>query len=369
MHRWLRVVLTVLLVGAACGGSSELTELTEVAGENLDTEVSVAVAALVEDHGIEGAFAVGVFALERGYSARQVIDAATGDGIQRDGMIDSLDPDGEALGLILIDPNSVLFASVRQPDQEPIPVEEFRDRASGWAELSPAAVRGDRILRAILERLRNGACGELTVDGRKVEVGCTPLVLITAIYLGIDVFEASDLLAGVSDEDPDPGDNGQPQTEEPTISVTRPTDELVALFDDSLGTQGNCVQRPDHDAISCAFTFSLKMNYRSSALPREVVCFFPDIDSSTIFPIYDEPFPLDSLEGVVPFEAHATAWYDSSSNPQFSNPVAIECQLSEPAGDGSTRRLDIAEFSFDLPGAVEPSHCVPAGHSGCTVSE
>lgn len=88
-----------------------------------------AVEALVRDYGDEGAFAVGVFALERGHDVQQIIDGAIGGLLQTDGSIDDVTPSDQTLGLIVIDPNAVRFMSLRASTaRDPVNLEDFRDQ-------------------------------------------------------------------------------------------------------------------------------------------------------------------------------------------------------------------------------------------------
>jgi hypothetical protein len=109
------------ILASSCGADSTESNDAKLADSTSQTEVEsdqsieIAVAALVEDYGSDGAFAVGVFALERGYDAQQVVDGANTHRIATDGSIDGADPRGQALGLILIDPGTVLLTSLRSP--------------------------------------------------------------------------------------------------------------------------------------------------------------------------------------------------------------------------------------------------------------
>jgi hypothetical protein len=154
-----------------------------------DRSIESAVDALVDEFGTEGAFAVGVFALERGYLLDQIIDGALIGAATRAGSIEGVEPAGQSLGLIEINPDSVLFTTI-----QPLPAEEFLQ----------------------VEVLREVAA-QTVIDEGLVDVGANDLVgaTILVLILGFldqgwspqDVIGA--IIAGVHPADFNPADVNQ----------------------------------------------------------------------------------------------------------------------------------------------------------------
>jgi hypothetical protein len=181
------------MVATACGGGDEPVADTAVIGSEVrESDVGAAVDSLGRQYGDDGAFAVGVFALERGYSKAQVIAGALAGTIGRDGRIDGVTPDGESLGLVIIDPGTVLLASFRAQVDGPIEVERLLDLTKSWDELSPDTQGGVRLLKVILDSI-GARCGTTTFGSETSAIYCRVEDVLSAVILGISASEAAQL--------------------------------------------------------------------------------------------------------------------------------------------------------------------------------
>ena len=178
MRSLVSLVFLVALVASSCGGGSDQVS-DSAAPDASETNERAAADSLGRQFGDDGAFAVAMFAFERGYSKIQVVEGALAESIGRDGAIANVDPVGEPLGLIVIDTNTILLASFTAQEQAPVRVEAMLGNARRMDELTPEGIRGFQILRFILLFIDNDeGCGSVS-EGRE----CTAQEIITAIIL------------------------------------------------------------------------------------------------------------------------------------------------------------------------------------------
>ncbi len=210
------LALSVLVAG--CANDTDDSSADAVA----DADVAAAVDALVEDFGDDGAFAVGVFALELGYSRPQLIAGARNHTVATDGRIAGVEADGDKLGLIIIDPGTSLLTSFGQEAPEPISIEEFRERMLTWDDLSPGAKRGAELLEVILTFIGRPCATE--VGDKDTIIECTPEFLISSIILGEPALSSSPAQTSGPAEDPSTDDDSATDA-----CGVLTTDEVAAL--------------------------------------------------------------------------------------------------------------------------------------------
>jgi len=156
MNRSILVILVVLVLLATACGSSDETAAEDTGTASSSTQTAEQAQALINELGSDEAAADAlIIAMERGYSAQQILDALDDGELAADGTIPGQDPASPELGLVAYEAFQV----------ELTPIEQVRESAARDRGV------GEAMTAVIIARLK---------------AGFTPQDIIETLILGVD---------------------------------------------------------------------------------------------------------------------------------------------------------------------------------------